>query len=233
MGISTKSVMSSDNGGGIPKIIQPGTHELKITSISVQVMPFDAEQKQIVLNCETRLIENFEGFFIDKDNQSLGRHDGQVGRINARRYPFSNYESGDLKIDREEEMLKFMKALCISSDTLDWFEAVDGKYDTMEDLVTAYNNDKPFADKWFRAVVCGKEYQSGSGYVNHQLFFERPTRAGLGMELVETNPSKLVAYDESKHIIKLKEDTSFNKDDVKDELETVDVSGPADDDVPF
>jgi hypothetical protein len=211
MGLSTKNVGNS-TGGGVPKLIQPGTQELKVNSIEVQNMPFDAEQKQIVLNCETRPIENFEGFFFDKNDESKGKHDGQVGRINAQRYPFSNYENGDIKIDRDDQLMRFMKALCISTNTLDWFESVDDKYETIEDLVGAYNAEKPFANKWLRAVVCGKEYQSSSGYTNYQLFFERSSKAGLGMETIDTNPSKLVEFTEEKHILKLEEKKEFSEE---------------------
>jgi hypothetical protein len=210
--ISTKNLPSSEKG--LPKTITAGNHVVKVNSIYVDETPsrWNEGAFNIIVNVETKPIEGFEGFWIDKDNESKGKHLGQVGRVKANRYGFSDFDNGTIKRDKTQEFLKFMRNLCISTNCMDWFNSIDDKkYNTIQDLVDGFNNDKPYADKYINCIVSGKEYQSRGGYINQELFFGNPSKEGLIMESIEENPSKLQKFDEEKHLIKLVQKEEFEQ----------------------
>ena len=66
-------------------------------------------------------------------------------------------------------MLKFLKNLCVELDIVSWLDAQDNKYDTIEELFTAFNTEKPFAGKAIEYCLCGKEYLNKGGYINYEL----------------------------------------------------------------
>ena len=80
MGLSTKDLVTS-GGGGLPKTISPGNVTLKINKLELEDFSFIEGAKHLLLHVETEPIDGFEGFLFDKDNEGLGRHAGQVGKV--------------------------------------------------------------------------------------------------------------------------------------------------------
>ena len=205
--ISTKDLKSSEGSSSLPKVIAPGNKEVKINAITLERPTYDLNAYFLVMNVETRPIDDFEGFFIDKDNQSLGRYLGQVGKVKTSEYA---YKDGTTKtgisVSRDMDILKAIQNICRNTDSLQWMETNDEKHETIEDYVHAFNQEAPFKDKFINVCVGGKEYQNREGYTNYDLFLVRNQRTAYNMEPGNTNPdnSKLIKFDEALHIKKKK-----------------------------
>lgn len=194
--LSTKDVKT---GGGLPKTIEPGELVLKINSIELESLPFmEADNGYfLILHVETKPIDGFEGFFIDKDDESLGRYDGQIGKIKTNRYYYKDGETkSGIKISRDLEILKQIKNICLSADLMPWFDKADNKYDTIEEFVEAFNKDKPFKDLFLKFCLAGKEFERANGYIGFDLFFPKLKRGKIALEQIDAKPSKLFPFTE-------------------------------------
>jgi hypothetical protein len=212
--ISTKDVQV---GGGLSKTIQPGEHLLKINGVRLERFPFmEADEGYfLIFDTETKPIEGFEGFFIDKEDESKGRYLGQIGQVKTNRFYYKDgtTKSG-VKVVRDMEILKQIKNLCIIADCLSWFEKANDKFDTIEALVTAFDKAGLFKKKYFKFCIAGKEFMRDNGFIGYDLFLPKLERGRIAYEAENTKPSKLLTYDESKHLIKaeVKETTEFAGD---------------------
>lgn len=206
-GISTKDIQTG--GGALPKTLQPGNRVIKIDKIYLEEFPFKEGGYHIVMNTQgADLGADFEGFFIDKDNESLGRHKGQVGRVKASEWAFADaeLEKSGTKIVRDDEILKFLKNLCEATGCEEWLIGVDNKFNTIEELIGAFNDEKPFADKFLNVCLSGREYMNKQNYIQHDLYFPKFTRNGIPFESesVDSAASRVYAFDPENHIKKLK-----------------------------
>lgn len=204
-GISTKDVKT---GGGLPKIIEPGNHVLKINAVRLEQREFMESDNgyYLILDTETKPIDGFEGFLIDKDNEDGPRYKGQIGSIKTNRYYYRDGQTkSGIVIKRDMEILKQIKYICIAADCLSWFDEADGKYDTIEEFVEAFNKAGLFKDKWFNFCVGGKEFERKNNYIGHDLFIPKLTRGKVGFEPVDAKPSKVLTFDPDNkdHLIKL------------------------------
>jgi hypothetical protein len=198
MAIGTKDVKG---GTSINKTIAPGNHRLKINNIGVEEFTFIPGALNLVLQVETAPLENFEGFFIDKDNESLGRYEGQIGRVKSGQYAFADGTTKTgIVIDRDNSILVFLKALCTSLDLLDWFDAQDDKHDTIEDFVLALNDDAPYKDMYIDFCVAGKQYENRAGYTAYDLHLPKSSRDGYAFSKADSG--KTLLFSESLHIKK-------------------------------
>ena len=104
MALSTTDL--GTGGSGLPKTITPGNHVLKINSIELEDFKFIDNAYHLMLHVETAPIEGFEGFMIDKDDESKGRYAGQIGRVKASQYAFADGETkSGIKIQRDRSIL--------------------------------------------------------------------------------------------------------------------------------
>lgn len=212
MALSTTD-LSTGGGSGLPKTIQTGNHVLKINKITLEDYQFIDNAKHLVLHVETEPIDGFEGFMIDKDDESKGHFAGQIGRVKASQYAFADGETkSGVKIQRDRSLLIFLQNLCKSLGVNEWFVAQDDKHDTIEDFIKAFAKDAPFTDKYMEFCIAGKEYESKSGYTNYDMWL--PKGEGNKYAYGEIEGGKVLKYDESKHLKKLeeKEVKSFGND---------------------
>ena len=212
MALSTTD-LSTGGGSGLPKTIQTGNHVLKINKITLEDYQFIDNAKHLVLHVETQPIDGFEGFMIDKDDESKGHFAGQIGRVKASQYAFADGETkSGVKIQRDRSLLIFLQNLCKSLGVNEWFVAQDDKHDTIEDFIKAFAKDAPFTDKYMEFCIAGKEYESKSGYINYDMWL--PKGEGNKYAYGEIEGGKVLKYDEAKHLKKLevKDVKSFGDD---------------------
>jgi hypothetical protein len=204
--ISTKDIPSG--GSSIPKVLQPGNRVFTINKVTLDEVPYKAGAYNMSIHVESEdLGESFEGFYIDKDQPELGRYKGQIGKIRLSEWPYSDGETkSGIKISRDMEILKSIRNLCIESDATAWLESQDNEHDTIESLVEAFNNDKPFKGKSFYACVAGREYLNKAGYMNYDLYLPKVDK-GQSSFKKESNSEKVPTFNEEKHIKKSKTDT--------------------------
>jgi hypothetical protein len=211
MSLSTKDLNAG--GGGLPKTISPGNHKLKINSLELEDFSFIPGAKHLLLHLETAPIESFEGFMIDKENPEAGHYLGQIGKVKASQYAYSDGETkSGIKIQRDKSLLIFLKTLCTNLGISDWFEAQDGEHETIEDFVAAFNKTAPFKDIYLEFCIAGKEYVGKTGYTNYDMYLPK---ADKGKYAFGKDASKIVTYVEALHLKKteVKEVKQFGDDD--------------------
>ena len=201
--ISTKDIEIKGSGDLISKIIEPGNLECTIRNIELAVPPYDSSAYNIVLECEgPDMGEGFEGFFIDPENESKGRYAGQLGIIKANRW---YYKDGETKrgrsINRDIEILRHLKVLCteIGTEGLDWFDSINDKYETIEEIIEAFNKTTLFQNLWFKYCVAGKEYAKPDNYIGYDLFLPNAKRGFVAFEKTGNTQSKLMSFNRIEH----------------------------------
>lgn len=212
MALSTTDL--GTGGSGMAKTIAPGNHTLKINSIELEDFRFIEGAKHLILHVETEPIEGFEGFWIDKDDESQGRYDGQIGRVKASQYAFADGETkSGIKIQRDRSVMIFLQNLCNTLGINEWFRNQDGKHETIEDFVNAFSKSAEYKGKFLEFCVAGKEYESKSGYTNYDMWLPKAENKKYAMAEVEAG--KVMTYDEAKHLrkIEVKDVKSFGDDD--------------------
>lgn len=221
-GLSTKDV--KETTGGMAKVIMPGEHVVKINSVELQHMDWMKEDDAyyLTMHVETEPIDGFEGFFLDPDNEDKGRYLGQIGHVKTSRwyYKDSVTKSG-IEINRDAELLKAFKSICRAAGALEWFDSVDGKFNTVEEFVEGMNSSGIFKDAWIRMCVGGREYQKqNSEYTGWDLFLPKPVGKVVGMEPKDVEKSELMAFSED-HVEKLEpsSEESFGGDETSEEVE--------------
>ena len=212
MGLSTTDL--STGGSGLPKTLSPGNHIVKINSIQLDDYSFIPGAKHLMIHVEGEPIDGFEGFMIDKDDASKGHYAGQIGRVKASQYAFADGETKTgIKIQRDRSIMMFMQNLCKTIGINDWFVAQDNLHDTIDALITAFNNSAPFKDKFLSFCIAGKEYIGKTGYTNYDLFLPKSDKGRYAFGDMETG--KVLVYDDKIHLIKPKatEVNNFGNDD--------------------
>jgi len=211
--LSTKGVPDS-TGSGIPKTLQPGNTVIKVNSIELRKEPFEGDPYNILLNCEGEPIgDGFEGFAIDKNRPELGHAKGQVGRVRATEYSFSNRVFDNKAINRDQDMLKWLQSFCKAAGCYDWFIAQDQRHDTIADFIDQLNMDKPFEGVWMAACLAGKPYTNAQGFLNYDLYLPWFNAKAVPLEKVGSEPSKLLKFNQDIHIKAPKKKTTTTLDE--------------------
>lgn len=202
--LNTKDIKTG--GGGISKTLEPGNQQCKINGVELQEFKLKPGAYNFILHMEgPDLGKDFEGFFINKDNESLGRHKGAVGKVKAGEWAFADGQTkGGVDVSRDQDILKFMKSLCTALGVGNWLVEQDNKHDTIESLITAFNTEQPFKDKYMNYCIGGKEYKDKNGYTKYDLFLPKFSRAGVPFEPVTAKPSKILKYNDAEHLRKAK-----------------------------
>ena len=218
MGLSTKDLVNENGGGGMAKTIAPGNHTLKINSVVLEDFQFIDGAKHLILNVETEPIDGFEGFLIDKDDESKGKYKGQIGRVKASQYAFADGQTkSGIKIQRDRSLMMFLANLSKATGIMSWFEEQDNKFNTIEDFVKNFSNNAPLKDKYLDFCVAGKEYENKSGYTAYDMWL--PKAENNKYAYGEEGSDRILKYDEAKYLKKL-------------EVKPVDNFGDDDDDFP-
>ena len=220
MALSTKDLQGS---ASVRKTIAPGNITLKINSVKLEPFKFIENAYHLMLNVETEPLKDFEGFLIDQENPETGHYTGQIGRVKANRYAYADGETkSGIKVERDRSILMFLKNLCkgldVGSDSDrfgNWFGDQDGKHETIEEFVEAFNTEIQTGEKvYLDFCISGKEYENKNGYTNYDMYLPRANRGEYAYGAVGSE--KVMKYNEKNHLIKLpvKDVESFGDDDI-------------------
>ena len=195
--LNTKD-MSVSSGKARP-LMGPGNSEVRINEITFDQTPYDSEAFNVNLHVEGRPQgDDFEGFFRDKDNESKGRYEGQIGRVRMTPYPYkSTTLPSGREIDRDQEILKSMIFLGEVLNKRDELDAIESE--KIEDFIVACS--KIFSGPWFNVCLGSREWENKEGYINNDLYFPKLSREGIpaeGFDVVEN--SRLITFDAATHV---------------------------------
>jgi len=214
MALSTKDLgAETSSGAGIPKTVAPGNHELKVNGIRLEEFKFIDGAYHLILDMETKPIDGFEGFLIDREDESKGRYAGQIGRVKASQYAFADGETkSGIKIERDNSIMIFLKNFSTALGISDWFLEQDNKHETIEDFVAYFNENAPYQDKYLHCCLAGKEYENRSGYIAYDCYFAKAQNRKYGYS---PKADSVQTYNEAKHLRKLenKPVAAFGNDD--------------------
>lgn len=199
--------------GGLRKTLSPGNHRVRIYDIQL-VDGYNPGSKKLQISVESEPITDgeFEGFFIDKNNPSKGRHLGQVARVNYQRYAFENgVTKGGYVKDRNLDIVRALKQLAEATNKEEALKAIVSNNDD-KDLELAYYVEQAksvLVDKnvYLDVCLCGREYVNKAGYTDVELFFAPYERGKVAFELAGKNSKKLIQFNENndKHLVKPKQ----------------------------
>lgn len=203
--ISTTNIPGG--GSSTPKVLQPGNNLCTINGVTLDAVPYKEGAYHLSLQIEgPDMGSDFEGFFIDKDQQDLGRYEGQVGKVRMAEWPFADgVTKSGIVISRDLEILKTIRNLCTETDSIAWLEKQDNQHDTIESLVQQLNTDKPFKGKVVSMCLAAREYLNKAGYMNYDLYLPKAGRGTFSFKNA-ANADKVVVFNESEHIKKAKTD---------------------------
>ena len=181
-------------------LIGPGNNVVKINAITLDQTPYDSDAFNLNLHVETEPVSgDFEGFFRDKDNESLGRYEGQIGRVRMSPYPYKDttLPSGR-EINRDQEILKamiFLSEVMNKRSELDQVEA-----ETIETFIDKANTI--LCSQYFNVCLASREWENKEGYINNDLYLPKLSKDGIPAEAmdVETSSSRLIAFDKATHV---------------------------------
>lgn len=201
MALSTED-LGTGTGSGLPKTISPGNNVLKINSVTLDDFKFIDDAYHLMLHVETKPIDGFEGFSIDRDNPEKGNYSGQIGRVKASQYAFADGETkSGIKIQRDRSILIFLQNLCKTLGINDWMVEQNNKHETIEDFVKAFSETAPYKDKYLEFCVAGKEYVGKTGYTNYDMWLPKAQNGKYAFGQVEGG--KVLTYNEETHLRKL------------------------------
>ena len=198
--LSTKD-MSVGSGKARP-LMGPGNTVVRINSISLDQTPYDRDAYNINLHMETMPMDGeFEGFFRNKDNESAGRYEGQIGRVRVSPFAFKDttLQSGR-EISKDQEILKsmiFLSEVLGKRSELDAIEA-----STIEDFMGSVN--VLFSNSaFFNACLASREWENKEGYINNDLYLPKLSKDGVPMESLSTenlDSSRLIVFNPATHV---------------------------------
>jgi hypothetical protein len=192
MSLSTKNVSLESK---ISKTIKPGNVKARIYDLQL-VNGYNPDSYHLTMFVETEPIEGFEGFFIDKDDQSKGRYDGQIGRIKYSQWAFEDktLPSG-VQINRDHSIIKALLIISKAANKLDEIHALTEE--TIEEYVKAASKFL-VGDTYYEMCVAGKEYVDKNGYTQHDLFF--PKSDGK-ISFISQEADDVLIFNSDKHIV--------------------------------
>ncbi len=181
-------------------LIGPGNNVVKINAITLDQTPYDSDAFNLNLHTETTPVgADFEGFFRDKDNESLGRYEGQIGRVRMSPYPYKDttLPSGR-EISRDQEILKamiFLSEVMNKRSELDQLEA-----ETIETFIDKANTI--LCGEYFNVCLASREWENKEGYINNDLYLPKLSKDGIPAEAmdVESSSSRLITFDKAEHV---------------------------------
>lgn len=228
--LNTKNVLNEKETNNVSKVLLPGNCKFVIHSVELGTVPYDSSAYTFSLNVESEKIEGLEGFYIDKNDPSKGRFEGQVGKIKLNKYAYkSTTTKTGIEINRDLEILRAIRNICKETDCINWFEAQDNQHDTIESFVEQFNNDKPFANKWLIGCVAGREYLNAKKYKNYDLYFPKVDKGFVAFQNADSEDLRVATFNSSEHIERLTETSTKPANKVESFGSTV----GAGDDLPF
>lgn len=193
----------------LSKTLSPGSGVFTVTGMSWRANSYnDNDGIDIIMHLEGEDLtdQGFEGFWIDKDDTSLGRHKGAVGQVKLSRYSFAtkDFPSSATReaqtVTREEAVVNEMSKLSVILGKE--HELIAGIIENDTDMITNANNI--FKGAKIRATIGGREYKDNGGYTKHSLHIVKADKGCYAYENPDTLISKIQPFDAGKHIEKLK-----------------------------
>jgi hypothetical protein len=197
MSLSTKNIKTESK---VSKTLYPGNITARIYDI--QLTPgFNADSYHLVLSLESAPMGgDFEGFFIDKDDQSKGRFQGQIGRVKYSQYAFEDktLPSG-IVINRDQNILRSLAAIAKSLGLSEQLDSITA--DTIEDFVAKAKVILTDSEAGYLYLCLGgRAYTDKNGYTKYDLHLVKSKNKKYAFADID-HAENVVEFDESEHLV--------------------------------
>jgi hypothetical protein len=200
-------------GGGVNKVLQPGTHYCRIIDMKLVAPSYKPEAYDIVFTLESEPIGgDFIGIAIDKNNPALGNYVGTVGTVKSGQYPFSDFIYKDEMIRRDDQMFRWIMTFAKQLGVLEAIMNDGLEASTIEDYFADLKKYFIRPDFYIHFTIAGQEYfKEGYNKPNYYLFFPKMSKGFYPYSAIYENDEaqNLLIFDPTIHIVaKKKADTS-------------------------
>lgn len=220
MAIDTKNVPSG-NGKTVNKALQPGNVRAKIHDVWFKKEEYakDRPEYMLYLQLEGEPVGgDWKGFSKVYGDPNSGTFDGPSGRVRASQYNFYDGSSPNgYEQNIQKDVLGFLRDLCEQTGCLEWFQNLDGRFETIALIVDAFNKEKPYRDVFINWCLGAREYKNKAGYPAYDLSVVRST---VGKRGFSADENKVVKYDPAIHLRKQKPKELPNGFDAKPEVKS-------------
>lgn len=162
--IGTKDV--TVGSGKLPKNFIPGNHTAKIINMKFQETTFDdrrtggkVTKAWVVMELETEPVGgDFEGWLIDKDDESKGRRLGQTGWVKSDAFGYEDKTYNGREYSIHKSTIQFLKGLEMEAlGHTKFMDSIDGKYDTYDEICKAFLAESGIEGVFLNWCIGGKK----------------------------------------------------------------------------
>jgi len=187
----------------VSKRIEPGNQVARILEVKLvdgRLRQHENSYKLMYIMETEPVGGDFQGFPINKDDPGAGFYEGKVSWVSSAPYPFYTGKTKNGKLmDRDESILASIKTLCMQSNRYDWWKKANNKFNTIEEFVEGFNNDRPFANTWFYICIAGDEYYNKEGYKDWNLYLPYSRGGKYPFCPIDGDQSKVFEFDPNVH----------------------------------
>ena len=229
--LGTKNI--KEKGASVSKSIAPGNIVAKVNSVELDQPQFLVKEDGYFLkmNLETKKpSDDFVGFHTQWDDKNSPTYEGQIGSVKQNSWPYKDSKTpSGVEIDRDEELMRALMSIALSSGLKEWWDDSDGKYDTIEEMVDDLNKELKKVKNYVNICVAGRQYMNKKGYKTWDLFMAKKESGFVSIQAEEDEDTKILIFNRDEHCDYLANQGS-DSDEVADESEDTDNSIDEDDD---
>ncbi len=204
--ISTKNTPANTGGGFFAqKMLQPGVNKCVIHGIKLEKAQYITQREEYFLTLslegEPQKV-GFDGFLKDPANKTGPKYAGQQAFVKSSNFGyFDGTTNNGYPCTVQDSVLGFLYELCTELGILPWLHSIDNKYDTIQEIVQAFDKEKPFEGIWINYLLAAKVYQNKAGYDAYDLHLVRSTKEGKAFC---GDFAQIMKFDKDKHLFKPK-----------------------------
>ena len=185
------------------KVINPGTIKVRFNDIVLEQLPYAGGSLQVQLHMESEPVqdEGFIGLPIDRLDPSKGNHKGQVARVKAQPYLFTDYTYNGNTTTKETQVYKWLIRVADSIGLRPQLDTVEAN--SIEEYVAKAAKVLCNPAHFFYATIAGEEYDKvgsdGNTYTSYRLQLPKATREKFPLALDPASP-KFMEFNKAEHI---------------------------------
>lgn len=187
----------------ISKVLNPGTTRVRLNDIVLETLPYAGGSLQLQLHLESEPVqdETFIGLPIDRLDPSKGNHKGQVARVKAQPYLFTDYTYNGNTTSKETQVYKWLIRVADSIGLRPQLDTVSAS--SIEEYVEKAAKVLCNPAHYFFATIAGEEYDKlgsdGNTYTSYRLQLPKASREKFPLA-VDANSPKFMEFDKTQHI---------------------------------
>lgn len=203
MSFSTKDIeIGTKVEAGENKSLGLGNHTARVFGVSLNFMPFDKEQAQLVITFvgKPQNPEGFEGWPIDQDNPAKGNYPGPVVRAASSPFNFTHTDKNGNKIDRDKNIVRTLAYIAHELGVKNLVDEIDlPESATISDYVDAVSHVFRSSKTPLNILVGGRKYinKEGKERMNYYLPYVKGART---YQRADSDVNLVPVFNQAQHV---------------------------------